>query len=511
MSSSSSTSGLATALGSPPTQVLTRSNYLLWQALIVPAFRGANVMGLLDGSDRAPAKIIEVEDSEKKKIQVENSAYVAWIARDQLVLRFLRNSLSPEILSHVLDMDTTAAAWAGITSMFKTASRTKAQHLREMLNDTKKLIMTADQYFTKMKGFASELSALGKPIGDDELLGYLLHGLDKGEYNSLITSVNGNNDTTIDGFYEQLCGYDMRNGIEENGCFVSSANLARCGYDRPRGRTPPRRSSPPRGRSPDIFYRGGGGGVTAIEMMTVTVTGAMMSAALMIAPGAVMMIAVEIGVMMTAVEIGVMIAVIGAMMVVDGVLIKKRDDAEKAAHLAAAHLAAAPYGVDTNWYADSGATDHITNELSKLLIANKYNGQDKVRTAEGTDDELGVDPEEDPPRHSPCTGQSEEPQPEKDPAVPALRVYSRRHCRAPSRVSPEQARGHHTPSRSPPPSATGSPPPGAGARGRSPGADDVSDSASPSQSLSPPSPGSLSAADVPSGSSVATTAGGGGE
>jgi hypothetical protein len=25
------------------------------------------------------------------------------------------------------------------------------------------------------------------------------------------------------------------------------------------------------------------------------------------------------------------------------------------------------------------------------------------------DDELGVDPEEDPPRHSPCTGQSEEP------------------------------------------------------------------------------------------------------
>jgi hypothetical protein len=52
-------------------------------------------------------------------------------------------------------------------------------------------------------------------------------------------------------------------------------------------------------------------GVTAIETMTVTVTGAVMSAALMIAPGAVMM---------TAVEIGVMIAVIGVMMVVDGVL-----------------------------------------------------------------------------------------------------------------------------------------------------------------------------------------------
>nr|XP_051230263.1 uncharacterized protein LOC127348216 [Lolium perenne] len=34
-----------------------------------------------------------------------------------------------------------------------------------------------------------------------------------------------------------------------------------------------------------------------------------------------------------------------------------------------------------------GATDHITSELNKLHIANKYNGQDRVRTAEGTETE----------------------------------------------------------------------------------------------------------------------------
>jgi hypothetical protein len=56
---------------------------------------------------------------------------------------------------------------------------------------------------------------------------------------------------------------------------------------------------------------------------------------------------------------------------------KDKDDGEKGAHLAS-------YGVDTNWYTDTGATDHITSELSKLLIANKYHGQDRVRTIEGT-------------------------------------------------------------------------------------------------------------------------------
>ncbi|KAK1601502.1 hypothetical protein QYE76_071924 [Lolium multiflorum] len=62
---------------------------------------------------------------------------------------------------------------------------------------------------------------------------------------------------------------------------------------------------------------------------------------------------------------------------------KKKDDRdrEKGAHLAS-------YGVDTNWYTDTGATDHITGELNKLLIANKYNGQDSVRTAEGADPEV---------------------------------------------------------------------------------------------------------------------------
>jgi hypothetical protein len=82
-SSSTSSSGLAATLGAPLAQQLTRGNFLLWKALVFHAFRGANVMALLDGTDAAPSKTIEVEDAEKKKIIVENPAYVGWLARDQ--------------------------------------------------------------------------------------------------------------------------------------------------------------------------------------------------------------------------------------------------------------------------------------------------------------------------------------------------------------------------------------------------------------------------------------------
>jgi histone deacetylase 1/2 len=45
---------------------------------------------------------------------------------------------------------------------------------------------------------------------------------------------------------------------------------------------------------------------------------------------------------------------------------------------------ASSYGVDTNWYVDTAATDHITSELDKLTTKEKYHGSDQVHAANGT-------------------------------------------------------------------------------------------------------------------------------
>jgi hypothetical protein len=42
------------------------------------------------------------------------------------------------------------------------------------------------------------------------------------------------------------------------------------------------------------------------------------------------------------------------------------------------------YGVDLNWYADSGAIDHVTGELDKLAIKDSYHGGDQIYTASGS-------------------------------------------------------------------------------------------------------------------------------
>lgn len=38
------------------------------------------------------------------------------------------------------------------------------------------------------------------------------------------------------------------------------------------------------------------------------------------------------------------------------------------------------YGMDTNWYIDSGSTDHITGELDKMMVRDRYNEGEQIHT-----------------------------------------------------------------------------------------------------------------------------------
>lgn len=42
------------------------------------------------------------------------------------------------------------------------------------------------------------------------------------------------------------------------------------------------------------------------------------------------------------------------------------------------------YWTDSNWYAVSGATIHITSDLDRLTLKNLYKGTDQVHMASGT-------------------------------------------------------------------------------------------------------------------------------
>ena len=103
----SSSTVVALNFGAPPSEKLARGNYILCKTQVLPALRGAQVTGLLDNSDAAPSRMVEITKADKTTALEPNPLYGPWIAKDQQVLSYLLNSMSPEILAQVVGKDST--------------------------------------------------------------------------------------------------------------------------------------------------------------------------------------------------------------------------------------------------------------------------------------------------------------------------------------------------------------------------------------------------------------------
>ncbi|RLN35346.1 uncharacterized protein C2845_PM03G10830 [Panicum miliaceum] len=332
------------------TEKLTRTNYSIWEAQILSAVKGACVYGHLTGSMVVPKKEIAAKEGK----QVLNPAFEEWEARDQQILSFLFAGVSRDILSHIAKSKTAQAAWAKIEAMFASQTRARAVNLRIALANTKKGNLSATEYFTKMKGFSDEMAAAGRSITDDELVEYILTGL-PAEYESLVTSlVTRVESVTLDELYAQLLNFEIRMGLVHGG-EQTSANLAGRGG----GRGPNRGRDSTRGRGrgpPSTGGRGRGQGFSTNSQQRGSFNNN-----------------------------------------------KKRDKpicqvCDKKGHTALrcwyrfdenytdekiGAAASSSYNIDNNWYTDTGASDHITSELEKLAVREKYNGGDQIYTASG--------------------------------------------------------------------------------------------------------------------------------
>ncbi|KAK1613284.1 hypothetical protein QYE76_036957 [Lolium multiflorum] len=387
---------------------------LFWKALVFPPLRCALAFGLLDGSDAAPPKTLEVTDDARKKLTVPNPSYSTWVARDQFVQGWLNNSLSPDILAHVLDKTSTAETWSTISALFASASKAKVSHLRTTLNNTKKKEMTVEKYLSKMMGFRSELAAARKIIDDDEMISYITAGLD-GKYNVLVDRVDNTPGISLDDVMNQVSAFDMRQTLlsdtEDAGPFVSSANLSRRDdkrRDEPRrddywrrderrrdddwprddrhrddmrrdephrddkrreeSRCDNRRRDEPRCDEPRGYWRreeprrddsrgrdGGGKGHRGRDRTPTPF-----------------------------VDVRCQICTIYGHPA-NECWWRYKDDSDDDGDRNDKAVHAAAYGIDTNWYSDTGATDHITGALNKFSMHDKYQGRDRVHTADDND------------------------------------------------------------------------------------------------------------------------------
>ncbi|KAK1601065.1 hypothetical protein QYE76_016639 [Lolium multiflorum] len=337
---------------------LNRGNFLLWKTQAVPALHAAHLFGYVDGSIVAPPPTI-TEGTGDAARQAANPEFLRWYQQDQLVLIALLGSMSEDLVGQMTQLTTSAAVWASLHAMFSSQNRARLMQIRFQLSNTRKKDLTAAEYFNRMKALADSMAAIGVPLKEDEVLGYMLAGLGP-EYEPLVVSLTTRADSvSLDSFYAYLVGAELR--LEQQasmGDIHSSANSVARHSDGNRGA---------HGGHPGQGGQGGGqGGGRSGQQPQQRRNGNGQQRR----NGPKCQVCSKYG--------------------HDALRCRQRfnhafqpeDNRDRGARSGNAAQAGS-YSVDTNWYMDSGATDHLMSDLDRLHMNERYSGKDTVQVANG--------------------------------------------------------------------------------------------------------------------------------
>ncbi|KAL6314116.1 hypothetical protein AAG906_011854 [Vitis piasezkii] len=133
-------------------------------------------MGFIDGTEACPPKHIASGSL--------NPAYVVWQKKDQV--------------------------WTALQTRFSSQSRSRISHLKRQLQTLTQGTKSCSEYLESAKTLADQLAAAGKPVDDQDLISFLLGGL-QSSYTPFVTSFNfasRETDFTFEDFQAELLGYE---------------------------------------------------------------------------------------------------------------------------------------------------------------------------------------------------------------------------------------------------------------------------------------------------------------
>jgi hypothetical protein len=83
------------------------------------------------------------------------------------------------VVGMVMFAGTSREAWETLAGVFTATSFARSSGLCQQMAELKKRDMKVNIYFHNMKALADELTSIGQPLRDDELISYILAGLPK--------------------------------------------------------------------------------------------------------------------------------------------------------------------------------------------------------------------------------------------------------------------------------------------------------------------------------------------
>jgi gag-polypeptide of LTR copia-type len=158
---------------------LNEINYLTWKAQVLPLINGYNLTKHISSSS-PPTEATAADRNQ-------------WTRQDQLILGWLRSSLTDTLQGQLVSCGSAFELWSAIQQMFSASSRARLSDLKRQLQTATKGASSCKEYLNRMRKIADELSFIGSPVSDEELVMASLNGLGP-DFNSFTVVITTRND-----------------------------------------------------------------------------------------------------------------------------------------------------------------------------------------------------------------------------------------------------------------------------------------------------------------------------
>nr|KAJ0190963.1 hypothetical protein LSAT_V11C800427270 [Lactuca sativa] len=171
----------------PPISIkLDRNNYCLWRTTIKSALETFELDSFVLSPD-PPTETISTTDEAGVTTTKTNPDFTLWKKRDRFVLLWIRSTLSESSLAVVARSTSSHQAWVAIEKTYQAQTSARRMAMKGELQSLTKGSLSMLEYIERKRAIADSLAENLKPISTEDLIHYILMGLDS-SYGPFITA-----------------------------------------------------------------------------------------------------------------------------------------------------------------------------------------------------------------------------------------------------------------------------------------------------------------------------------
>ncbi|CAA0831393.1 Unknown protein, partial [Striga hermonthica] len=305
-----------------------------------------------------------------------NPEHITCQRQDHLLASWILSSLGTSILPLMVGLSNSKDIWSALQKNFSSQSLARVMQYKMEMQNLKKGSLTMKEYISKMKSLFDALAAAGHVVSEKDQIMHLIGGLGQ-EYNPIMVTVSSRVEpwSTID-LQALLLSFESRLEtvglniplVNSDGSYpmanaAMTQNFPRNASQNRGGRAPFNQSFRGRGGRGPNRGRGGRFSKPKIQCQVCGVNGHTAERC---------WYRYDTGYMGSALENS-----------------SRGFNSPSANMMHTQHLTPSEAATDSNqWYPDSGATNHVTNNFTNLSIASEYGGGSKLHMGNGSGENI---------------------------------------------------------------------------------------------------------------------------